>query len=82
MKRIIIFLSFYLLPLFGNSELKNGFGEEYYKLNVEQKRQIFFTKMNAMFDKSFEEIAKERAFVEAFFTMRIKMDLEIQTKTI
>ncbi|EPM2018623.1 glucosaminidase domain-containing protein, partial [Campylobacter coli] len=39
MKRIIIFLSFYLLPLFGNSELKNGFGEEYYKLNVEQKRQ-------------------------------------------
>ncbi|EAI2369421.1 glucosaminidase domain-containing protein [Campylobacter coli] len=67
MKRIIIFLSFYLLPLFGNSELKNGFGEEYYKLNVEQKRQIFFTKMNAMFDKSFEEIAKERAFVEVFF---------------
>ncbi|EAL2978149.1 mannosyl-glycoprotein endo-beta-N-acetylglucosamidase [Campylobacter coli] len=67
MKRIIIFLSFYLLPLFGNSELKNGFGEEYYKLNVEQKRQIFFTKMNTMFDKSFEEIAKERAFVEAFF---------------
>ncbi|MDN2807673.1 mannosyl-glycoprotein endo-beta-N-acetylglucosamidase, partial [Campylobacter coli] len=67
MKRIIIFLSFYFLPLFGNSELKNGFGEEYYKLNVEQKRQILFTKMNAMFDKSFEEIAKERAFEEAFF---------------
>ncbi|EEY3095548.1 mannosyl-glycoprotein endo-beta-N-acetylglucosamidase [Campylobacter coli] len=75
MKRIIIFLSFYLLPLFGNSELKNGFGEEYYKLNVEQKRQIFFTKMNTMFDKSFEEIAKERAFVEAFFYDAYKMGI-------
>ncbi len=38
--------------------------------------------MNAMFDKSFEEIAKERDFIEAFFITHIKMVLEIQTKTI
>ncbi|EDP3251917.1 mannosyl-glycoprotein endo-beta-N-acetylglucosamidase, partial [Campylobacter jejuni] len=47
MKPIIIFLSLFLIPLFAD-DLKNGFGEEYYKLDIDQKRQIFFIKMNEM----------------------------------
>lgn len=66
MKQITIFLSFISL-LFAS-----GFGENYYNLNIEQKRQVFFKKMNEMFDKSFENIEQERAFVEAFFKKEIK----------
>ncbi|EAL4529911.1 mannosyl-glycoprotein endo-beta-N-acetylglucosamidase [Campylobacter jejuni] len=66
MKPIIIFLSLFLIPLFAD-DLKNGFGEEYYKLDIDQKRQIFFIKMNEMFDQSFKKIEQERAFIEAFF---------------
>ncbi|EMU6400408.1 glucosaminidase domain-containing protein [Campylobacter jejuni] len=66
MKPIIIFLSLFLIPLFAD-DLKSGFGEEYYKLDIDQKRQIFFIKMNEMFDQSFKKIEQERAFIEAFF---------------
>ncbi|EAH8594032.1 mannosyl-glycoprotein endo-beta-N-acetylglucosamidase [Campylobacter jejuni] len=66
MKPIIIFLSLFLIPLFAD-DLKNGFGEEYYKLDIDQKRQFFFIKMNEMFDQSFKKIEQERAFIEAFF---------------
>ncbi|EOH1630279.1 mannosyl-glycoprotein endo-beta-N-acetylglucosamidase, partial [Campylobacter coli] len=66
MKPIIIFFSLFLIPLFAD-DLKSGFGEEYYKLDIDQKRQIFFIKMNEMFDQSFKKIEQERAFIEAFF---------------
>lgn len=66
MRQIIIFLSLFIpLTLFGTQ--KNGFGENYYNLDTEQKRQIFIHKMNQMFNTSFENITKERAFIEAFF---------------
>lgn len=66
MKQITIFLSFISL-LFAS-----GFGKSYYDLDMEQKRQVFFKKMNEMFDKSFENIEQERAFVDAFFKKEVK----------
>ena len=63
MKQIIIFLSFFITLFASNFE----FSEDYYKLNTEQKRQIFLTKMSLMLDESFKEIDKEKAFVEAIF---------------
>ncbi|MBM0637420.1 mannosyl-glycoprotein endo-beta-N-acetylglucosamidase [Campylobacter hepaticus] len=81
MKQIIIFLSFFLFSLLANDDLKDGFGENYYKLDINQKRQIFFMKMNAMFDKSFEEIKKERAFIEAFFENAYKTGFRISNQT-
>lgn len=79
MKPIIIFLSLFLIPLFAD-DLKSGFGEEYYKLDIDQKRQIFFIKMNEMFDQSFKKIEQERAFIEAFLKMLTKQALGLQTK--
>lgn len=67
MKRIIIFLSLFLSPFFADDNLKDGFGKDYYELDIEQKRQVFFTKMNEMFNQSFKKIEQERAFIEAFF---------------
>ncbi|TKX32925.1 glucosaminidase domain-containing protein [Campylobacter aviculae] len=67
MKQIIIFLSLFLSQIFATSNLEYGFGEDYYNLSTEEKRKIFFVKMNAMFDESFKEIAKEQDFINAFF---------------
>ncbi|TKX31484.1 glucosaminidase domain-containing protein [Campylobacter estrildidarum] len=67
MKQIIIFLSLFLSQIFATQNLKDGFGEDYYNLDTEEKRKIFFVKMNAMFDESFKEIAKEQDFINAFF---------------
>ncbi|HDZ5332417.1 TPA: glucosaminidase domain-containing protein [Campylobacter jejuni] len=80
MKPIIIFLSLFLIPLFAN-DLKNGFGEEYYKLDIDQKRQIFFIKMNEMFDQSFKKIEQERAFIEAFFKDAYKTGFRTSNQT-
>ena len=67
MRRIIIFLSLFLSQIFATSNLVDGFGEDYYNLSIEERRQVFFVKMNAMFDESFKEIAKEQDFINAFF---------------
>ncbi|ELH1374367.1 glucosaminidase domain-containing protein [Campylobacter jejuni] len=80
MKSIIIFLSLFLIPLFAD-DLKNGFGEEYYKLDIDQKRQIFFIKMNEMFDQSFKKIEQERAFIEAFFKDAYKTGFRTSNQT-
>ncbi|ECP8670923.1 mannosyl-glycoprotein endo-beta-N-acetylglucosamidase [Campylobacter jejuni] len=80
MKPIIIFLSLFLIPLFAD-DLKNGFGEEYYKLDIDQKRQIFFIKMNEMFDQSFKKIEQERAFIEAFFKDAYKTGFRTSNQT-
>ncbi|RQD67721.1 mannosyl-glycoprotein endo-beta-N-acetylglucosamidase [Campylobacter hepaticus] len=81
MKLIIIFLSFFSFSLYAFDNLKDGFGENYYELDIKQKRQVFFTKMNAMFDKSFEEIKQERAFVEAFFQHAYKTAFRTSNQT-
>ncbi len=60
MRPIIIFLSF--VSFF----FASGFGENYHDLNSEEKKRVFFAKMNQMLDLSFENIRQERAFVEAF----------------
>ncbi|ECQ8760615.1 glucosaminidase domain-containing protein [Campylobacter jejuni] len=80
MKPIIIFLSLFLIPLFAD-DLKNGFGEEYYKLDIDQKRQIFFIKMNEMFDQSFKKIEQERAFIEVFFKDAYKTGFRTSNQT-
>ncbi|MFY4755475.1 glucosaminidase domain-containing protein [Campylobacter jejuni] len=80
MKPIIIFLSLFLIPLFAD-DLKSGFGEEYYKLDIDQKRQIFFIKMNEMFDQSFKKIEQERAFIEAFFKDAYKTGFRTSNQT-
>ncbi|ECT4084539.1 TPA: glucosaminidase domain-containing protein [Campylobacter jejuni] len=80
MKPIIIFLSLFLIPLFAD-DLKNGFGEEYYKLDIDQKRQIFFIKMNEMFDQSFKKIEQERAFIETFFKDAYKTGFRTSNQT-
>lgn len=77
MRQIIIFLSL-LLCVFAID--KNGFGEEYYKLEAEKKRIIFFTKMNEMFDVSFQNIEQERAFVLAFLNESAKNGFRILDK--
>ncbi|TEY02037.1 glucosaminidase domain-containing protein [Campylobacter sp. US33a] len=64
MRQIIIFLSLFPLMLF--SIEKNGFGENYYQLNIKEKQQVFFEKMNQMFDISFGKLQKELEFVESF----------------
>lgn len=71
MRLIIIFLSWFYFSF------ASGFGEDYYQLDMEQKRQIFFTKMNAMLDKSFEEIEQERAFVKAFLEENFKQGFRL-----
>lgn len=81
MKRVIIFLSLFLIPLFAANGLKNGFGEDYYKLDIDQKRQVFFTKMNEMFNQSFKEIEQERAFIEAFFKNAYQTGFRISNQT-
>ncbi|ECR2419909.1 glucosaminidase domain-containing protein [Campylobacter jejuni] len=80
MKPIIIFLSLFLIPLFAD-DLKSGFGEEYYKLDIDQKRQIFFIKMNEMFDQSFKKIEQERSFIEAFFKDAYKTGFRTSNQT-
>lgn len=80
MKPIIIFLSFFLIPLFAD-DLKSGFGEEYYKLDIDQKRQIFFIKMNEMFNQSFKKIEQEKAFIEAFFKDAYKTGFRTSNQT-
>ncbi|EFV10012.1 mannosyl-glycoprotein endo-beta-N-acetylglucosamidase domain protein [Campylobacter jejuni subsp. jejuni 327] len=80
MKPIIIFLSLFLIPLFAADDLKSGFGEEYYKLDIDQKRQIFFTKMNEMFDQSFKKLNKKEPLSKPFLKMLTKQALGLQTK--
>lgn len=72
MRLIIILLSFFCL-----SFAKMGFGEAYESLDEEKKRQFFFAKMNAMLEKSFEEIERERAFVRAFLEENFKQGLRV-----
>ena len=60
MKQIIIFLSFFCIVSFA------GFDESYYELSNEERRAVFFTKMDSLLDKSFAKIAQERAFVKTF----------------
>ena len=74
MRQIIIFLSFISL-IFANE-----FGENYYNLDAEQRKQIFFVKMNEMFDVSFENIKQERAFVEAFLNESAKNAFRIKNQ--
>lgn len=64
MKRTTIF-SLFVLPvlLLG---IDGGFGDEYYKLDIAQKRKVFITKLNEMLGKSFVEIQKEREFALNF----------------
>ncbi|EAH6260503.1 glucosaminidase domain-containing protein [Campylobacter upsaliensis] len=59
MKRIIIFLSLFSLAF-------AGFDESYYKLSNEERRAVFFAKMDKLLDRSFAKVAKERAFVKFF----------------
>lgn len=49
--------------LFG---IEGGFGEEYYKLNINEKRKIFIEKLSLMLDIAFEKILKEREFALNF----------------
>ncbi|WP_316328899.1 glucosaminidase domain-containing protein [Campylobacter novaezeelandiae] len=60
MKLIIICFSFIFLYGF------DSFEKNYYKLSPEEQREIFFNKMNEMFDNSFENILKEREFAQNF----------------
>lgn len=57
--------------------LASGFGENYYDLDMEQKREVFFVKMNEMLDVSFENIKQEKAFVEAFLNESAKNGFRI-----
>lgn len=70
MRLIIIFLSFFI-PLFSFA-INGGFPDEYYKLDIEEKRKIFISTIDKLLDKSFENIQKERNFVDNFFEKNSK----------
>ncbi len=56
----------------------SGFGKNYYDLNLEDKKQVFFVKLSQMFDFSFENVKQERAFVEAFLSESAKNAFRIK----
>lgn len=64
MKRILILLSF--LPLFLGA-IQGGFDESFYRLNIEQRKAAFISKMSALFDESFEKVRQDRQFIEHIF---------------
>ena len=70
MRPVLIFLSFFITNVFCIE--KNGFGENYYDLNIQEKRKVFFKKMNQMLDISCKKIKKEREFALAFLTESAK----------
>lgn len=58
MKPSIIFLSLFCpFVLFG---IEGGFGDEYYKLDINEKRKVFVEKLSQMLDIAFEKVLKER----------------------
>ncbi len=69
MKQIITFLSF--IPLFALA-INQGFDENFYKSDIEQKRKIFVKTIDELLDRSFEKIQLERAFVDKFFEKNLK----------
>jgi len=71
LKQIIFFKLLFVLCL------AQGFQKDYYTLDNTQKRAVFFEKMNAMLDVSFEKLAQERAFVEAFLSQSAKQGFRI-----
>lgn len=64
MKRTIIF-SLLIVPILLLG-IEGGFGEDYYKLNITQKRKIFIAKLNEMLENSFVLIRAEREFALNF----------------
>lgn len=70
-------ISFFILAF---SIEKNGFGENFYKLELNQRREIFFEKMNEMLDKSFKDILEERKFVQALLSQGEKNGFRIGNK--
>ncbi|QOR01245.1 glucosaminidase domain-containing protein [Campylobacter sp. 2014D-0216] len=69
MKLIIILLS---SILFLNAEFVAGFDAHYYALSPKEKREVFIKKINALLDVSFEDVKKEKEFVESFFKEALK----------
>lgn len=70
MKQIIILFSLFFPPfIFG---IEGGFGADFYKLNAEQRIEIFSQKINQMLDHSFEEVLREKKFVDEFFQKNAK----------
>ncbi|TXE79066.1 mannosyl-glycoprotein endo-beta-N-acetylglucosamidase [Campylobacter peloridis] len=69
MKLIIILLTSFL---FLKAEFIRGFDDGYYTLNAKDRREVFIGKINALLDVSFENINKEKEFIEYFFQNAIK----------
>ncbi|MCX2683769.1 glucosaminidase domain-containing protein [Campylobacter sp. MIT 21-1685] len=77
MKHIIIFLSCCIFSFGIDAE---GFGKNYYELKPEEKRMVFFAKMNEMFDISFQGIEQERSFALAFLNESAKNAFRISNQ--
>ncbi|MCR6584682.1 glucosaminidase domain-containing protein [Campylobacter insulaenigrae] len=71
MKLIIIFLVSCILL---QAKFIPGFNEDFYTLDINQKREVFIGKISTLLDNSFKDIENEQEFVNNFFHEALRLN--------